>query len=128
MINREAYRFFCETAGGRVGFQAVCAAALARAEATLQAEIDLGLARILWELDEDPDLSWCDKRDLANFSSGRWEMLCCRVERRCLACNAWRVVECLGGIVVDVQARPRDTYPRVVEAELALTVDWHAAC
>lgn len=107
LINR--FRFFHAHAGYRVGFRAVDALSLARAEKAA-AELDWTYA---WEYDPDADWSWLDQDC---FKSERDKEHC--VETCQLFDANGEQLDCLGGIF----DADKD-YRRVVEAELALEAD-----
>lgn len=109
-FDRRAYRFFAENAGGIVGERALYAARLARAEASLRMAEHHERARVRWEWDDSPDLSWMTDEERAQPH----ECLVALLEVRCGQCEAWTVKECMGGIV----DADRD-YVRIIEAELA---------
>jgi len=86
------------------------AKALARAEAEATAR---GWT-VEWDHDQNPDTSWMDDEQLADYESGRIEIL-----DAVLKDESGEVLESLGGVALNARG-PRDPYGRVVEAELAL--------
>lgn len=109
-MDRKAFNFFRENAGGIVGQRALGAARLARAEAWLLEQVEAGRMRVRWESDDDADLSWMDEAERGRIH----EVEGCIIESCCASCGAWTVAESLWAIV-DADA----DYRRVVEAELA---------
>jgi hypothetical protein len=107
-LNRAAWRFFHRMNGAVVGQSAVVAAELARAEAWLRAECDADRVRIMWDHDEDPDLSWLEPGETVS------EVLVCAILRLCPDTGDWHCVASLCGIT-----DPDRDYGRLVEAELA---------
>lgn len=54
MVDRRAFQFFAEHAGGIVGERARCAIQLARAEQLLERAVALGVASVEWLDDQEP--------------------------------------------------------------------------
>lgn len=92
-----------------------CALELAAIDEKLRAAIDVGTARIRWETDQDPDLSWADAETLEKIDGGTWTVDGCILETACPACGSWDVRASLWGIV----GPSDDPYREVVAAELA---------
>jgi len=122
-----AFKFFHANGGGIVGQSALGAIALARAEERLHQLIDSGMARIIWEYDNDIDLSFDEYGTVTKaLQEGRLESRLCEIQikcqnhKHCLRCNGWESVASLGGIISAFDSR--DTYPRIVEAELATEI------
>lgn len=110
-VDRSAYDFFRQAAGGAVGHSSETAVHLARAEEEAQ---ERG-----WEMRLDPsvgaDVSWMDEDQLRGLEDGRIE-----IWDAVMFDESGEVVASLGEIVVDGTAVGGDPYLRVVEAELAL--------
>lgn len=107
---RSAFRFFHRSAGYCVGRRALGAWHLTKAEEWLQRLCEADQARIVWDWDDGADLSWMTDTERAK----EHEILCARIEFRCVSCRGWETVASLCGIV-DADA----DYRRVIEAELA---------
>lgn len=132
-MTRAAWRFFREWSGGVVGEAAIGAASLARAEEAYQRDEDAGRARIVWEDEAYPDLSWLDEDDedprraryareeLQRLEDGRSSILVCALEKRCPACGRWETAASVCGVHVR-QDQAGAAYKRVVAAELAAEV------
>lgn len=72
-VDREAYEFFREHAGGIVGENARVALELARAEELLAQACALDVAAVEWVDDEEPyDCGAPDEDVSGNFESGAW--------------------------------------------------------
>lgn len=114
-LDRTAWRFFYDNAGWATPpGKAVCAAALARAEAHIEPLIEAGEYRFEIVTDGDPDLSWCDERDLDYIErNGVWMVV---LAKKCPQCGEWQTVDSLGGVIGD------DNYFRVIKAGMAQTV------
>jgi hypothetical protein len=109
-IDRSAWRFFHENAGGIVGQSAIGAASLARAESALRLAEYHDQARVRFDFDADTDLSWMTDAERKQ----EHECLSAVLEVRCASCQAWEVRASLGGIV----DADRD-YLRIISAKLA---------
>lgn len=101
---RTATRWFQEHAGwctppGRM----ICAQGLAYTEAAVDKLESLGVLKVSWTYDDDPDLSWMTERERANVQ----DVLILEIE-------ALGEVSALCGIV-----DPDDDYRRVLVAEVA---------
>jgi hypothetical protein len=68
-----------------------------------------------WEHEQDPDISWMDEEQLADYENGRIEMLSAT-----LYDAEGRVIGSLGGNALDGRSSSRNPQARVIEAELAL--------
>jgi len=109
---REAWRFFHDAAGGIVGERAVTAMSLARAEARAA---ELGIS-FYWFNDPEPDVSWMDADQLAEWRAGDVRMEAARaVLDTDDADDYGSTLASLYGI-----HGADDEYRRVVNAELAL--------
>lgn len=115
---RESFRFFFENAGYVVGERAKGAFELANAELVLTSMRASGKARISWEEDCDPDISWMDAKTLWRYRKG--ELYPCEIhlEKKCTSCGAWETVETLCGIFTTSEAELSDI--RLYSAELML--------
>ena len=106
-MNKQAYRFFKAHAGYRVGFHAVDAAALARAEDWASKQS----VEYVWDGDPDTDLGdheyWCTAEARGEDHDHEGFQVVAQIPAQTLSS--------LGGII-----DPDDNYRRVVEAELAL--------
>jgi hypothetical protein len=115
-VDREAYRFFREHAGGIVGENAKGAIELARAEVLLERAQDLGVAVARWEMDDepyDPGDVCSDEEAREKFESGAWVgPFGCIVEVDGVGNSLW-------GIVFSGADDVLDPYARVIRAELA---------
>ena len=106
-----AERFFYENAGYVVGRRAESAQRLARAEAWLQAETDAGRATVTWVRSafrwdgDEPLPKGCKHMDVS-------------IEMRA-PCPCCGVAKIRHASLCSVAFMPGDTYPRIVEAELA---------
>ncbi len=110
-----SYRFMRANAGYVVGENAKGALDLARAEQLLERAVDLEVASLTWEWDDDPydagDLS--DEEAQAKFDSNEWTgPFGCIVQTDDAVASLWSIV--VG------QRGTNDPYCRVVAAELAL--------
>jgi hypothetical protein len=67
-----------------------------------------------WSFDEDPDISWMTDKQRKEVETGKVEIL-----QVLLRDERGKVLESLGGIVLQGRRNTKDPYARVVEAELA---------
>jgi len=122
-MTRQAYQFFKDNAGGIVGESALGAARLARAEEALATAVNAGVARVLWEWDDNIDDSWMAERE--RKQPHEWtrcaivrDVTYTRLGAGILNGTTYQHTECLASLhgIVDADRN----YMRVIEAELAL--------
>lgn len=113
----DRYKTFHGTTGGVVGQAANYAWKLAQAQRMLDKAVDSNYARVDWDYDQFPDISWMDKRDRKLYDDGFLEIFRVEVE-------VGQKTESLYGISVLTGTAERDreaeAYKRQIEAELAL--------
>lgn len=114
----QRYLFFKEHAGYVVGRSAEGALSLARAEVLLEQAIELEIATVKWEDDDEPyeHCGFSDEQIAEKFESNEWTgPLGCVVQVGDDIASLW-------GIVVGPRGT-NDPYCRVVAAELAMEVE-----
>ncbi len=87
---------------------------LAKSLARAEAEAEKRGWTVEWEHDQDADTSWMDPEQIDDYESGRTEIL-----SAILRDENGEVLGSLGGVALTVRRSQRDSYGRVVEAELA---------
>ena len=94
----EAFRFHYAHQGYVVGERARGALWHARQELKYR---DNPRYRYRWEIEEHPDVSWCSEKDLELLNQETYFICVLFFERQCSKCDAWQVIDCLGGIHTD---------------------------
>lgn len=127
------FQFFQKWAGfSRNPDESIASGRARCAHALVQAEKDARAADLVfvWEYEENPDVSWMDAEQTADYNDARLEMLSCYCfqDAECGFCNDAQdarrrhgkvsILASLGGVSVYPDEAGR-AYRRVVEAELA---------
>jgi hypothetical protein len=121
----QRYCFFKEHAGWSTPpGRAASALALARAEVLLEQAIELGIAEVEWEHDDQPYDTDCysDDEIAAKFESNEWTgPFGCRIglDEDKYAASLWGIVLDSRGVSTGLPGSADDPYARVVRAELA---------
>lgn len=90
-----------------------------RAAEKMDHMIELGVGRIVWESDPEPDTSWMDVQQFDQYMRDVLVIQCCSIQIRPDVDSEWEARASLCGISLLMDGSD-DPYPMIVEAELAL--------